>query len=81
MGTEAQKASVLPVLLQGDQYTSLTLLLQGRVSADFTHEERYFAALFDLILTIYHIAHNDPTVRDLSAKLQEEVEAFMSKHI
>ncbi len=81
MGTEVQKASVLPVLLQGDQYTSLTHLLQGRVSADFTREEQYFAGLFDLVLTIYHIAHNDPTVHDLSAKLQEEVEAFTSKHI
>ena len=43
-GTEAQKASILPVLLQGDQNISLPTLLQGHVHADFTHEDLYFAA-------------------------------------
>ncbi len=73
-GTEAQKASVLPVLLQGDQRTSLTPLLQGRVYADFTSEELYFAALFDLVLTIYCIKRDNPIVRDLLRNLLDETD-------
>lgn len=73
-GTEAQKASVLPVLLQGDQYTSLTPLLQGRVRAEFTHEELYFIGLFDLVLTIYRIKRDNPTVRDLRENLLAEAD-------
>lgn len=72
--TEAQKASVLPVLLQGDQYTSLTPFLQGRIHANFTHEEQYFAALFGLVLTIYHIKQDNPTVRDLRENLLAEAD-------
>jgi len=52
LGTEQQKASILPVLLEGTQHNSLPPLLQGKVRADFTREESYFITLFDLVLTI-----------------------------
>ena len=46
---------------------------------DFTHEEYYFVALFDLVLTLYRIPFGDPVVRDLREKLQEEVQALTTK--
>ena len=72
MGTEAQKASILPLLLAGDKRTSFPPLLHGRVYGDFTREEYYFVTLFDLVLTLYHIQSDDPIVHDLKEKLREE---------
>jgi hypothetical protein len=77
LGTEQQKASILPVLLEGTQHTSLPPLLQGKVRADFTREEYYFVTLFDLVLTILHIPFDDPIVRDLRDKLREEAQAVV----
>lgn len=79
MGTEAHKASILPLLLAGEKRTSFPPLLHGRVYGDFTHEEYYFVALFDLVLTLYRIPFSDPVVRDLREKLQEEVQAFTTR--
>ncbi len=58
LGTEAQKASVLPVLLAGDKTASLPPLRHSRVCADFRDEEVYFSTAFDLILSLYGIAGN-----------------------
>jgi hypothetical protein len=77
LGTEQQKASILPVLLEGTQHTSLPPLLQGKVRADFTREEYYFVTLFDLVLTILHIPFDDPIVRDLRDKLRGEAQALV----
>ncbi len=77
VGTEQQKASILPVLLEGRQHTSLPPLLQGKVRADFTREEYYFVMLFDLVLTILHIPFGDPIVRDLRDKLRDEAQAVV----
>ena len=77
LGTEQQKASILPVLLEGTQHTSLPPLLQGKVRADFTREEYYFVTLFDLVLTILQIPFDDPIVRDLRVKLREEAQAVV----
>jgi hypothetical protein len=41
MGSEAQKASVMPTLLEGDEATSLPPILQGRVYADFRDPQRH----------------------------------------
>jgi len=79
IGTEAQKASILPLLLDGEEQTSFPPLLQGRVYANFTQEEYYLVNLFDLVLTLYHIPFNDPLVRDLRVKLREEAKGFISK--
>jgi len=78
-GTEAQKASVLPVLFAGSERISFPPLLQRPVYADFTHEEEYFITLYDLVLTIYSIAFTGPIVQDLRAKLRDEANALILK--
>jgi small GTP-binding protein len=69
LGTESQKQSVLPLLLDGEKPTSLPPLLQGRVYADFRDERKYFAAALDLILSLYQIPPNHPAVADLRESL------------
>lgn len=71
MGTEAQKESVLPLLLAGEKRLSLPPLLHGRVFADFRNERAYFTTAFDLILSLYGIAPNNPAVADLRESLSE----------
>jgi small GTP-binding protein len=70
LGTEAAKDSVLPVLIAGDETSSLPPLLRGRVWGDFRQEETYFATLFDLILTLFRIPFNHQAVTDLRVSLQ-----------
>jgi hypothetical protein len=70
LGTEAQKESVLPVLLDGEVQASLPPLLHGRVYADFRDECAYFVTAFDLILSLYQLPPNHPAVADLRALLR-----------
>lgn len=70
LGTEAQKASVLPLLLVGTETASLPPLLQRRVYADFRDESKYFTAAFDLILSLYQLPPNHPAVADLRESLR-----------
>jgi len=72
MGTEEEKNTVLPLLLNGDDRSALPPLLRGRVYANFLREELYFASLFDLILTLYGIRFNLPAMADLREALQSE---------
>jgi hypothetical protein len=71
IGTEPQKHSVLPLLLQGEKTESLPPLLHGRGHADFRDERAYFATAFDLILSLYRLAPNDPAVSDLRESLRD----------
>jgi hypothetical protein len=71
LGTEAQKESVLPVLLAGEKATVFPALLHDRVYADFRAEEAYFVTAFHLILSLYGIAPSDAAVADLRESLQE----------
>jgi hypothetical protein len=70
LGTEPQKQSVLPLLLAGEKIESLPPLLHGRVYADFRDELAYFAAAFDLILSLYQLPPNHPAVADLRESLR-----------
>ena len=79
IATEAQKASVLPLLLEGEEQTSFPPLLQGRVYANFKQEEHYLATLFDLVLALYHIPFDDPMVRDLRERLRKEASPLASR--
>lgn len=72
LGTQAQKLSVLPLLLAGEKIGSLPPLLHGRVYGDFRTDERYFQTAFDLILSLYQIAPNHPAVADLREWLAKE---------
>ncbi len=69
LGTETQKASVLPLLLDGDKTASLPPLLHGRVYADFRDEAAYFTTAFNLILSLYQLPPNHPAVADLRESL------------
>ncbi len=71
MDTEAQKETVLPVLLAGEKTAALPPLLHGRVYADFRNERDYFKTAFDLILSLYNIAVTDRAVVDLRESLRE----------
>lgn len=63
--SEEEKKTVLPVLLEGDQKTSLPPTIQGKGYADFRSDDLYFPSLFDLILTLYGIPFEHPAVADL----------------
>ena len=71
IGTEAQKESVFPLLLDGEKTASLPPLLHSRVYADFRNEFAYFTTAFDLILDLYDIKHQNPAVADLRESLRE----------
>ena len=69
LATEAQKQTVLPVLLAGDESESFPALLRGRVYADFRDESAYFTTAFDLILSLYQLPPDHPAVADLRESL------------
>jgi small GTP-binding protein len=71
LGTEAQKATVLPLLLIGEKKESLPPLVHGRVHGDFRNEGAYFTRAFDLILDLYGIPHQHQAVADLRESLRE----------
>jgi GTPase SAR1 family protein len=71
IGTEAEKETVMPVLLAGEKKSSLPPLMRDRVHCDFRHERAYFVTAFDLILDLYRIAHHDMAVADLRESLRE----------
>jgi hypothetical protein len=71
LGMEAEKESVLPVLLVGDVKKSFPIWLQSRVYADFRNERDYFITALDLILSVYGISHGNPAVADLRESLRE----------
>jgi small GTP-binding protein len=70
LAAEAQKQTVLPVLLAGEESESFPALLRGRVYGDFRVEDAYFAKAFDLILDVYDIPHSHPAVADLRESLR-----------
>ncbi len=69
-GTEEEKATVLPVLLKGDDRTAFPPLVRGKVYGSFLQETLYFAPLFDLILTLYRIDFKHRAVSDLRESLR-----------
>lgn len=73
LGTETQKESVLPLLLEGEKTTSLPPLLQGRVYADFRSDVNYFITAFDLILSLYQLLPNHTAVADLRESIQRDM--------
>jgi hypothetical protein len=75
-GTEEDKATVLPLLLAGDDKSSLPPLARGKVRGSFLQETFYFATLFDLILTLYRIPFQHPAVSDLRESLRAGAERW-----
>jgi hypothetical protein len=70
LGTEEKKATVLPLLLEGDEESSFPPLVCGKVYGSFLQDRLYFATLFDLILTLYRIPFEHPAVSDLRESLR-----------
>jgi len=71
IGSEAEKESVLPVLLDGTAESAFPPLLQGRVCADFRSAQRYLSTVFDLITSLYQIS-SDKRVRELRLEFLAE---------
>jgi WD40 repeat protein len=69
-GTENEKKTVLPVLLEGDSKISFPPLLQGRTYCDMRLEDYYYSSIFDLILTMYEIPFTDRAVTDLRQSIR-----------
>lgn len=69
IGTEAEKESVLPVLLDGSEKTAFPFLLQGRIYADFRKKEAYFDKAFELLLNLYKIQPHNPVATELRESL------------
>ena len=70
-GSESDKLSVLPAVLDGEPETALPPLLQGRVYADFRDPETYFLAAFDLILGVHGLSARDPLPAELRASIAD----------
>jgi len=70
MGTSKQKRTVKPLLLAGDKKTALPPLMHDRIHADFLDESAYFATMFDLIVSLYRLPQNHPSVVELRASLR-----------
>jgi small GTP-binding protein len=67
--TEAEKQTVLPVLLEGDESEAFPALLRGRVYADFRKNEAYFNVALELLLTLYRIQPTESVATELQASL------------
>ena len=73
-GTEELKATVLPLLLSGEENASLPPLMRGRVYADFRIEAKYFEALLELVLTLCGIPFEDPMIPSVRELIRIEDE-------
>jgi small GTP-binding protein len=71
LGTEADKLSVLPLLLEGEKAEALPPLVQGRVYGDFRNDLNYFVVVFELILSLYRLGPEDPVLAELRESLRE----------
>lgn len=69
IGTEAEKESVMPILLEGDSKSAFPPLLQGRVYADFRNSEAYFDTMFELLMSLYQVPPRHPVAMELRESL------------
>jgi hypothetical protein len=69
IGSEEEKATVLPLLLDGDEEVVLPELLQGRVFADFRDADRYFQTMFELIPRLFRDLEPNPFLEELRQTL------------
>jgi len=70
IGTESQKESVLPLLLEGTEESAFPHLLHGRVYADFRESDGYFATALELLLSLYRVQAQDPIAVALRGSLR-----------
>ena len=70
IGTEAQKESVLPLLLEGTEESAFPYLLHGRVYGDFSRGEAYFDVALELLLSLYGIKSTEHVAAELRTSLK-----------
>jgi hypothetical protein len=68
-GTPAEKATVIPLLLEGEPKESLPPALQTSVRSDFRDDDRYFDTALDLLLALYGVSPRHPAVRHWKQQL------------
>ncbi|GDY21508.1 hypothetical protein LBMAG56_28550 [Verrucomicrobiota bacterium] len=69
LSNQAQKQTVLPILLAGQESDAFPALLRGRVYADFRQPEDYFSTMLDLLLSLFAIKPQEPVAVELRASL------------
>ncbi|HLA44487.1 MAG TPA: TIR domain-containing protein, partial [Aggregatilineales bacterium] len=79
-GSEADRYSVLPILLQGDEKVCLPVVMQEHVFRDFREERFYFFYVFHLVLHLYNISPQDPIMSELRVFLREGMQNDDDRH-
>lgn len=69
LGREEQKATVVPLLLEGDPDVSFPPALRTRVWSDFRDDDRYFDTALDLLLGLYRVSPREPAVAHWKERL------------
>ncbi|MEO8497608.1 MAG: toll/interleukin-1 receptor domain-containing protein [Planctomycetota bacterium] len=69
LGTEAEKKTVIPLLLEGEPQESLPPAFKTRVRSDFRNDDRYFDTALDLLLGLYGIPPRHAAVIHWKQKL------------
>jgi GTPase SAR1 family protein len=75
LGTEAEKATVIPLLLEGEPGESLPPALRSRVRCDYRNNDRYFDTTLDLLLSLYGVDRRHPAVTHWKEQLAGAEEA------
>ncbi|MFN7868114.1 MAG: toll/interleukin-1 receptor domain-containing protein, partial [Planctomyces sp.] len=70
LGTEQQKQTVIPLLLEGEKETAFPPALRTRVYSDFRNEDRYFEVALELLLSLYNIGPRDAAAVHWKRQLQ-----------
>ena len=70
LGTETQKQTVIPLLLEGEKETAFPPALTTRVYSDFRNEDRYFEVALELLLSLYDIGPRDAAAVHWKRQLQ-----------
>lgn len=65
LGSEREKESILPVLLEGSVDESFPPMLRGRVHADFREPRRYEDPFFKVVLSLYAIPPQHAIVSEI----------------
>lgn len=71
IGTEEEKASVMPILLSGSVKTSFPDLLIGRVYGDFREAEEYAYQTIKLLTSLYEIRPREKIVSEIISMFEK----------
>lgn len=72
MGTEEEKRTVLPLILEGTERESLPAPLRNRICGFFQESSGYFDGLLDLIVPMLRVPADGPLVAELKRALLGE---------